>query len=426
MTAADLPMTALLRVYRAVTGMVPGLVLRPVLRAHARQGADPARLRERHGQATVARPAGRLVWVHAASVGEFLAVRDLIADLAAARPHIAILVTTATATGAAAVARAGFLHQFLPADTPEAVARFLDHWRPGLAVIAESDIWPNLVVAAAERGVRLALVNARPSRTRARLGRSMGALLARFGVVTAQDPSVAAGIVALGVPAARVAAVGDLKADAVALPDDSGARKVLAEALAGRAVWAAVSTHAADEGAVLEAQAAVAQAVPGAVCLWVPRHPDRAGAIREACAARGLAVAQRSRGESLGPGTGVYLADTIGETGVFFRLAGVVFLGGSFGDEGGHNPFEPLRLGAALLHGPGVRHFTQAYARMDAEGAAKRVADGAGLGAAVVDWLTDEVGLSRAVAAGGRVLGDMGGARGRTVALLLALADGAD
>jgi 3-deoxy-D-manno-octulosonic-acid transferase len=417
--------TALLGAYLAATGLAPGLVLRAARRAHAAQGADPARRGEREGRATLPRPEGALVWVHAASVGEVLAVRDLLADLAAAWPGVAILVTTVTATGAAAVGRAGIagaLHQFLPADTPGAVAAFAGHWRPDLAVIVESDIWPRLLGEMAGRGVPCALINARRSRTRARVPRTMAALLGQFRLITAQDAAVAAGIVALGVPEGRVVVAGDLKADADPLPDRPEERQALVEAFGGRPLWSAVSTHAGDEAAVLDAHAAVLRQVQGAALVLVPRHPDRAEAIAEACRARGLGIARRSRDERPGADCAVYLADTIGETGVFFRLSAVVFLGGSFGREGGHNPYEPLRLGAAVLHGPGVRHFAAAYGRLDAAGAARMVADGAALGGAVAQWLGDRAALEAAGAAGARALAGMGGARAATLARLLALA----
>ncbi len=421
-------MTLLLRVWRGVTSLAPSVVLRPVLRAHARQGADPARLCERQGQPTLPRPAGELIWVHAASVGEFIAVRDLLSDLLATRPGVSILVTTTTQTGAAAVARSTLprtSHQFLPADTPATVDRFLDYWRPALAVFVEGDLWPNILAGLDRRGTPRALVNARPSRTRARLRYSMTALLRPFGVITAQDADVAQGLIAMGLAPSRVAAVGDLKADAAPLADDPALRTTLTNAIGVRPLWSAVSTHPADEDPVLSAQAVLRQTHPDALLLLVPRHPDRAEALCDACVSKGLSVARRSTGQTPDATTAVYLADTIGETGTFFRLSQIVFLGGSFGQEGGHNPYEPLRLGAALLHGPRVRHFSHVYAALDAQGAARRVTDGAMLGQAVATWLDDPAALDRAVAAGAQAMADMGGARSRTLARLLALADGA-
>lgn len=419
------PMTATLRAYLAITRIMPGIVLRPALRAHAAQGADPARLRERQGQPTAPRPDGPLVWVHAASVGEFLAIRDLLADLAKAWRAASLLVTTTTATGGDAVIRAGegrWIHQFLPADTPDAVAGFLDHWRPDLAIIVESDLWPRMVTQLESRAIPLTLVNARPSRTRARLPRTMAVLLAKFGLITTQDEEVAREITALGLAPGRVVVAGDLKADADPLPDRPGDREALVTAIGARPLWSAVSTHPADELAVLQAHLDVLQHTPGALLVWVPRHPTRADAIAAACQSRGLSVRRRSLDEPPTTSTNVYLADTIGETGIFFRLSPVVFLGGSFGDEGGHNPYEPLRLGASVLHGPGVRHFARAYARLDAEGAARRVADGHALGQAVAEWLTDSALLNKAANAGQRCLADLGGARSVTLTRLLALA----
>jgi 3-deoxy-D-manno-octulosonic-acid transferase len=266
------------------------------------------------------------------------------------------------------------------------------------------------------------LLNARHSRTRARLPRSTAALLSCFDLITTQDPGIAEELIALGIPAARVLAAGDLKSDAAPLPDHPGNRATLAAAIAGQPVWSAVSTHPADEAPVLQAQLDILRGSPSAILLWVPRHPDRAEHIAAACRAQGLSVARRSLGELPTHGTSVYLADTIGETGVFFRLSRIVFLGGSFGSEGGHNPFEPLRLGAVVLHGPGVRHFAQAYARLDAEGAARRVTDATTLAEVVAALIGDPDALARATLAGERCLAYMGGARKATLARLLALA----
>jgi 3-deoxy-D-manno-octulosonic-acid transferase len=418
-------MTALIKAYMALTAALPALVLRPVLRSHAAQGADPARIGERQGQPGLARPTGRIAWVHAASMGEVLAVGDLLADLRKARPDLHLLVTTTTATGGFAVTRAvpGALHQFLPADIPKAVAGFLDHWRPDAAIIVESDIWPRLVTVSSARSIPLALVNARPSRTRLRLPRSMGALLSRFSLVTTQDVKVTQEILSLGVSEESVVTAGDLKADAAVLPDDAAKRTALTRMIGDRSLWSAVSTHPADEGAVLAAHAALRQRRPDALLLLVPRHPARGEAIISACAAQGLSSARRSLGESVTTDTAVYLCDTVGETGVFFRLARIVFLGGSFGKEGGHNPFEPLSLGAAVLHGPRVRHFSASYARFDAAGASKVVADATALESAVDAWLRDPAHLDRAVAAGRCSLTEMPGAREITLTSLLALLD---
>lgn len=418
-------MTALIRAYLALTAACPALLLRPALRAHAAQGADPARIGERHGHAGLDRPQGRLVWVHAASMGEVLAVRDMLADLRLARPDLSFLVTTTTATGGAAVERAipGALHHFLPADIRSAVTAFLGHWRPDAGVIVESDIWPRLVTVAAARGIPLALVNARRSRTRLRFPRTMGALLSRFALVTTQDSDVTRDILSLGLSERCVLTAGDLKADSAAPADDPAARADLVQAIGSRPVWIAASTHPPDEGPVLAAHADLCGQVPGALLVLVPRHPARADTIMDACSALGLPAARRSRGDLPTQQTAVYLADTLGEMGVFLRAGRIVFLGGSFGDEGGHNPYEPLQLGAALLHGPGVAHFASAYARLGAAGASVTVADAAALARAVDRWLRQPALLERAADAGGQALAKMQGARATTVSALLALLD---
>ncbi len=414
-------MTIPLRLYLGLTVIAPFVLTRMAARAHQRQKADPARLAERWGESSVPRPTGRLIWIHAASVGEVLAITDLAADLLRALPHARLLITTITATGGGMVAsRApeGTMHQFLPADTPAATTAFLDHWRPDLAIFTESDLWPRLVIEAARREVPLALVNVRPSRSRARMPRTVAALMGRFGCITTQSKTVQDGLVGLGLDAGRVVATGDLKADAVPLPYDAAGLADLMARIGTRRAWIAASTHADDEPPVLAAHRLAMAAIPDLLLIWIPRHPDRADAIMAQVG--GLTVAQRSAGQSLAPDTAIYLADTLGETGLFYRAAPLVFLGGSFGDEGGHNPYEPAMLGAALLHGPNVRHFEAAFAGLRDAGAAREVASGEGLGTAMADLIQGSD-LPAMQAAARAFMDGQSGVRARTLAPILAL-----
>lgn len=384
--------------YRLLTRLLPALPLALAARAHRIQRAAPGRAGERRGIAALARPEGALIWVHAASMGEVTAVAPLVRSLMAARAATA-LVTTTTATGAATAARLlpDALHQYLPADVPRPVARFLGHWRPSLGIVVESDLWPNLLAAAAARGVPLALVNARPSTSRRRMPATQAALLAHFGRITTQDAAVRDEILTLGLPAARVIAAGDLKAATPPPPAEPATLARLAAALGDRPRWAAVSTHAADLGPVMAAHEVARQIHPDLLLILVPRHPDRAGALPGPDAA----LPRWSRGAVPAATDPVWLIDTTGDTGLVFRLAPLAFIGGSFGDEGGHNPWEPAGLGAAVLSGPHVSHAAAAYARLVAAGAARITDDGAALGAAVASLIgSSELHAMQAAASG--------------------------
>jgi 3-deoxy-D-manno-octulosonic-acid transferase len=372
---------------------------------------DPARWREKLGQAMAPRPDGPLVWLHAVGLGEVLALRGLIAAMAAQRGDLAFLVTStarASARAFAGQAPPRTRHQFLPLDLPRPARRFLDHWRPALSVWAEQDLWPGLVVDTHRRGIPLALVNGRmDGRAFAARRRARGLfadLYARFALIAAQDAATAGHLAALG--ARDVAVTGSLKPGAGALACDPAELARLAALLAGRRVWLAAATHAGDEAVALPAQAALAAADPGRLLILAPRDPARAPAIAAAAAAHGLPVARRSRGEP--PERGIYLADTYGEMGLWYRLAGAALVGGGFG-IGGHNPWEAAALGCPVLHGPGTANFADDYARLHAAGAARPVADAAALAAALADpglaaMAARAAGLAAAAAAGTRAL----------------------
>lgn len=377
-------LTVLLRAYLALTALAPALLDRMARQGHATQKADPLRLAERLGRASVPRPPGRLVWINAASVGEVASSLDLARDIAAAT-GARLLFTTTTATGAETVARRlpQAIHQFQPVDTPRAVRAFLDHWRPDLALFVENDLWPRLMIDTDRRGIPLAVINARASRTRARAPRTVAALLRRAALITAQDAATAAQLRGLGLDPARILDTGDLKAAANPLPADDRALAALQQAIGARPVWLAASTHPDDDAPVLQAHRAALASHPDLLLILAPRHPARGAPLAAQIASAGLRMAQRSAGALPGDDTQVYLADTLGEMGLFYRLAPLAFLGGSFGAEGGHNPHEPAALGAAVLHGPGVANFAQVFDVMTRAGAAQVVSDGADLGACV-------------------------------------------
>lgn len=365
----------------AATALAPLLPL--WLARRARRGKEiPARLAERRGEGAV-RPPGPLLWLHAASVGETTSILPLLEALAARRPDLSLLVTTGTVTAAAVLGQrlppalaARVTHRFVPLDVPGWAARFLDGWRPDAAVFVESELWPNLLAACRRRGVPLALVNARMSARAARRWlRAPGfarEVLASFRLVLAQSMADAERLEDLG--AADVGAWGNLKFAAPPLPADAAELDRLRALLAGRPVLLAASTHPGEEAIAAEAHRRLAPAHPGLLLLVVPRHPPRGAEVAATLAAAGLRTTRRSLGQDPGPEDAAHVADTLGELGLFYRLAGVALVGGSLVPHGGQNPLEPARLGCPILLGPHTWNFAEPVLRLVAAGGAEIVA----------------------------------------------------
>jgi 3-deoxy-D-manno-octulosonic-acid transferase len=401
-------MSAALKAYRAASvalGPVMGFYL---ARRLARGKEDPVRLPERRGYASKTRPAGPLVWVHAASVGEAVSMLSLIDRLLVERPKLSVLVTTGTVTSARLLAHRlppeRAWHQYVPVDRPAAVRRFLAHWRPDLAVWVESELWPNLVTEAHAAGVPLLLLNGRMSLSSFRRWQRVPSLIARllgsFDLCLAQDAAQAERFIALG--AAGAATVGDLKAAAGPLPVDETAFAALAASCAGRPLWLAASTHEDEETQVAQAHRALMRQHRGLLTVIAPRHPARGDAIVAMLEARGLKLARRSRGEPIEAATDIYLADTLGELGLFYRLVGIAFIGGSIARKGGHNPLEAALLDCAILHGPDMSNCAAIARALAAADATIVVTDSAPLAAAVGRLLDDPVErAARAAAAAG-------------------------
>ena len=354
-------------------------------RALANGKEDPDRRGERWGRTGRQRPEGRLVWFHAASVGETQSILPLIARLLDTVPDVQVMVTSTTRSSARMLARdlpPRAFHQVAPYDTKGACRRFLRHWQPNVAVWVESELWPRMLYEVARRDVPMLLLNARVSaRTAARWRRFAGtarSLLAPFRQIHVQEETTLAAMQGVGVTGDRVRLTGALKQDRPALPHDPAVLARLRVATGDRAVWCAASTHPGEDEVVLAAHARV-----GGLLILAPRHADRADAIAAQVRAAGFAMARRSRGEVPDAQTDVYLVDTMGEMGLWFRLAPVAFVGGSLTRIGGHNPYEPAQLDTAILHGPHVDNFAEIYTALDAEGGALEVTGAADLAAAV-------------------------------------------
>ena len=362
---------AALILHLAATALAPLLPLHLRRRA-ARGKEDPARLHERYGE-DAARPPGKLFWLHAASVGETIAALPVLEAMAAREATLHFLVTTGTLTSADLLAQrlppalaARVAHRFLPLDVPAWVARFLEGWRPDAGAFLESELWPNLLAAAAARGLPLALLNGRVSvRSFARRRWVPGltrAALGAFRLVLARSETDRARLVCLG--ATAVACWGDLKAAAPPLPADDVALARLRAVLGRRPVFLAASSHPGEEALVTAAHAMLAATIPDLLTVLVPRHPQRGVEVAQAAQAQGLVVARRQAGGAPDPAIAVYVADTIGELGLFYRLATVALVGGSLVPHGGQNPLEAARLNCPILIGPHAWNFEEAVARL--------------------------------------------------------------
>jgi 3-deoxy-D-manno-octulosonic-acid transferase len=393
----------LLSVYAGAASAAAPLLRRMLRRRLARGKEIAARLPDRWGEDSTPRPPGRLLWLHAASVGETVSVLPVVSALHQIEPDVRVLLTTGTVTSAEVLTgrlpelglSETVLHRFVPLDVPSWVRRFLDHWQPDAGALVESEIWPNLILAARARGIPMMLVNARLSaRSFARWRRLPGSrrLFGAFVSVQPQSAGDAERLRRLGVR--TMAPPGNLKFAALPLPVPRLELQRLRHAIGARAVWLAASTHPGEEPLVIAAHRALAARHADLLTIIVPRHPERGAEV--AALAAGLPVARRSRGEMPPPDAGIWVADTLGELGLFYSATGIAFVGGSLVPHGGQNVLEPARLGCAVAVGPNVANFAEAVAVLEAAGALARVADEDAL-ARWVDMLLDDSGQRRAM-----------------------------
>src|SRR2546423_66753 len=374
--AERLPLT--LQAYRLMATAATPLANMLLSHRLKRGKENPARLPERRGESTVAPPTGPLVWVHGASVGEIAAVIPLVERIIA--QDFNVLVTSGTVTSAQLAEQRlppGVVHRSLPLDSPRFIARFLGHWNPVLGLFTESDLWPNLIVMSAERRIPLILVNGRLSERSFKRWRfapaAIAAMLRRFDLCLAQSSAYAARLRDLGAP--RISTTGNLKLDVPEPPADLECLAALKAAIGDRAIIAAASTHAGEEAVLIETHRRLRHTFAGLLTIIAPRHPDRGPGIIQIASAAGLAAGLRSQGRLPEPTDDIYVVDTLGELGLVYRLAPIVFVGGSLATHGGQNPVEPIKLGAAILHGPHVWNFAEIYAALDAAGGAEPITD---------------------------------------------------
>lgn len=415
------PLPATLRAYRY--GLYLGEpAVAGLLAWRSRRGKeDPRRLPERRGRPGRARPLGNLVWMHGASIGEALSLIGLIEGMIAR--GFSVLVTTGTRSAAdllSARLPPNAVHQYMPLDAPRWVERFLDHWRPDLALVAESEIWPNTVISLHEREIPLILVNGRMSersyRGWARSPRTALALLSRIAICLVQTKQDAERFARLGAP--RISVVGNLKYDSAVPPADAQQLAYLGDLVGNRPVWVAASTHKGEDEIVAKAHLLLKERLPDLLTIIVPRHPRRGDDVTNCASTAGLRTSRRSKNGRPNANIELYVADTLGELGLFYRLAPLVFLGGSLIEHGGQNPIEPVRLDTAILHGPHVSNFAETYRALDEAGGALTVTNAETLAQAVADLFLDRTRLDEMARSGHDALLPFEGAVTRTLAVL--------
>ena len=364
------------------------------------------------------------LWLHAVSVGEVNAAAPLVSRLLHDHPGLRLVVTTITPTGSERVQALwgdAVVHVYLPYDLPGAVARFLDHFRPTVALIVETELWPNLLFGCRDRGIPSYILNARLSARSLRGYRVLGPLIRRalrsVHLVAAQSEQDGKRFVRLGARPERVVITGNLKFDTLPVDNTDFVREFRAHRGGGPA-WIAASTHEDEEGAVLEAHRALLQAHPDALLLWAPRHPERFRAVAQRATEAGFTVALRSEQRWPQPGTRVFVVDTLGELARFYACAGIAFVGGSLQAIGGHNLLEPAATATAILSGPHLHNFADIAKRLREAEAMRVVDDAAALAAALQELFADEQARERMAANAQQLLQAGRGALERTMALI--------
>jgi len=381
-------------------------------------------LGERFGWGRAANPAPTL-WLHAVSLGEMSAAAPLVRALRARYPENPLVLTTATLTGRArarSLFGEGVDVRFLPYDTPGAVARFLDRIRPRLAVIMETELWPNLFKECERRGVPLVLASARlsaksVSRYR-RLGSLFRGIFSASSLIAAQTAEDAGRFVAIGAESARTHVIGNIKFDMELGAGAAERGSALRASFGARPTWIAGSTHAGEEEQVLAAHEELRAARADALLLLVPRHPDRFRAVAELLQSRGLGFTTRSSGVPPEAATQVLLVDSVGELGALYASADVAFVGGSLVPIGGHNLLEPAALGVPVLTGPHHSNSQDVARLLLRQGAALQVNDARELAAALERLMADPAERRRIGAAGRHIVESNRGSVARLLALI--------
>jgi 3-deoxy-D-manno-octulosonic-acid transferase len=346
----------------------------------------------------IAPPLGeRVIWIHAVSVGEVQAALPLVQALLEKYPAYSLLVTTVTPTGSARVTALfgeDVAHVYAPYDLPDAVQRFFRRVRPQLAIIMETELWPNLFHACRTRQVPLLLVNARLSARSVAGYRRVKPLVARtlanITELATQGETDATRFIQLGASPERITVSGNLKFEQRVPPGLLARAAVLRRDWGkDRPVWVAASTHAGEDEQLLAVFEQLRGHFPDCLLVLVPRHPERFEAVAELCLQRGLNIVLRSERRPCEADTQVFVGDSMGELSLFLAAADVAFVGGSLVPHGGHNLLEPAALGLPVATGPHVFNFTEICEMLQQAGACEVVGNGDELAAILGRWLAD-------------------------------------
>lgn len=416
----NIPARFMLSAYRGLGTLLTPCVS-PYLALRAARGKeDRRRLRERMGRTDKHRPEGPLIWLHAASVGETMALMPMIEKILSFRIHI--LLTTGTIASAQLVeTRFGkrLIHQYVPLDLASAMRRFLDHWKPDLALVCESEIWPMRIVELDRRKIPQILLNAHLSersfhswQKHKQVARD---IFSRFSAVICQSEEDSARYKELG--AQRVCVSGNLKAD-VELPQSPEILRKYRAAIGARPTWAAISTHDGEELMAVRVHKILLKRYPDLLTIIVPRHIERMPAIEETLRVQGCSYVRRSLNDLPQPQTDILLGDTIGEMGLYLRLTEIAFVGKSLTAAGGHNPLEPALIGTAILSGPNIENFRETYRKLKENAAVQLVDDSTMLAGCVHHLLEHPETRRKMIEAGRKTASGMTGALKRSFEIL--------
>ena len=403
----------------------PLLLLRFLWRG-LRHSADLQRIGERFGLGARIGSERGCVWIHAVSVGEVQAAVPIVQALRSRYPDETILVTSTTLTGAARISKVfggAVVHRYFPFDFPGSMARFLDRVEPRVAIIMETEIWPNMLAQCRFRGIPVVLANVRLSERSAagyrRFRRLFAPALGGVAAIAVQSGEDARRIVSIGAPPDLIDVTGSTKFDVPMLASLREEAAALRRTLgSSRGIWIAASTHDGEEALVLDAFERVLHRLPGSLLVLVPRHPERFRAAAALARRRGFDPVMRSRRPADCSRAHVFIGDTMGELPLFYAAADVAFVGGTLVEGGGHNMLEPAALGLPVLFGPHVFNFAEISRRLIEAGGAQTVSDAASLGEAVIGYLND-ADLRHATGARGRAFVESNrGAGDRMVAMI--------
>ncbi len=362
----------------------------------AKKKEDKNRLQERFGIATKTPSQGRLFWIHAVSVGEANSAMILVSELLKFSPNISILFTTTTLTSAEIIAAklpqfgGRVIHQFLPLDSYFCVKNFLDYWRPRTVIFVESEIWPNFIFEARRRAITAFLVNGRISEKTFKkwlLAKKIGfKIFDYFTAIFAQTKEDQERFSKISNQ--EILFYGNLKSQAESLAGNETELEKLKTQIGARKFWLAASTHKGEEEAVIAAHNNLKKDFPDLLTILVPRHPVRAEEIKNLFGP--INFVQRSKNQSITNATEIYLADSLGELGIFYRLAPFAFIGGSLVEVGGHNPFEAIKLGCAVISGRAVFNFKEIYKNLEQKNACVMIDSAEQLAKNLKEFLNDK------------------------------------